>query len=216
MNTKSNEKSNMNNGTHCFIGISFSSSATDDTGIVILNPEKQILKIDKAYTLDEIRDCINRINGKDNAIICADLPKYNTMLNGKWRIESKHYKTFNLNGEYQGRDNWTQRFSERGSDLCKQLLAQGYRVYRYNSDITKTLLGLHPPVKSKTPAACKFLQQSIKEKLGVDGLPSNMVPRSGLDAILGAYIGMCIANGEIGKDYKETGIFKDIPVMSVV
>ena len=36
--------------------------------------------IDKAYSIDELTDCINKIAGKNNSVICVDMPEYYEML----------------------------------------------------------------------------------------------------------------------------------------
>lgn len=189
------------------------SSSTDDSGICVLNARNELLKIDKAYSMSELTECIGSICGKNSAVICVDLPRYSTLLDGKWRMEAKHYQSFTVGTNYNTKDNWTDRFSERGTEFCKNLVEMGYELYRYNSDYTKTMLNINSYVKPRTPAGCKFLQQALKEKLEIKGLPSNMVPLSVLDAILGAHTAKSIFNGEKGVSYKEVGIYKDISVV---
>jgi hypothetical protein len=203
-----------NSFKNVFIGISLGSSSTDDSGICVLSAENELIKVDKAYSINEISQCIDNIAGKNNSVICVDLPKYNTLLNGKWRMEAKPYQSFNINGKQTSeKDNWTDRFSERGSELCKNLISQGYELYRYNSDYTKTLLGINTYVRTRTPLGCKILQQAIKERLEIQGFPANMVPLSVLDAVLGAYTAKLIEKGQKEINFKEIGVYKNIPVV---
>ncbi len=203
-------------GIFNFIGITIGESASSDSGICVLNKENEIIKIDKAYSIEELTDCVNKIAGKKNSVICIDMPEYYEMLEGKWRIVNKTIKPLNLNGIYHGKDNWTSRYSDRGADFYRKLVENGYNVYRYCSNFTKTVLDLHPYIKERTPAGCKFLQAAIKEKIGIKNFPSNMVPVSVLDAILGAYIAKIITYGEQGKDYEFNFKYKDIDIVNLL
>ncbi len=144
------------------------------------------------------------------------MPEYYELLEGRWRIINKPTQPLNLDFEYQGKDNWNSRYSDRGSDFYRKLLAEGYNVYRYCSNFTKTVLELHPYIKERTPAGCKFLQMGIKEKLGIKNFPPNMVPMSVLDAILGSYVAKVITNGEKGVDYDYGFKYKDIDIISLL
>ena len=205
-----------NNGIFNFIGITIGENASCDSGICILNKDNEIIRIDKAYSIDELTDCINRIAGKKNSVICIDMPEYYEMLEGKWRIVNKTVRPMNLDKQFVGKDNWTSRYSDRGSDFYRKLVSDGFNAYRYCSNFTKTVLQLHPYMKERTPAGCKFLQSAIKEKLGIKNFPPNMVPVSVLDAILGAYIAKVIANGIEGKDYDFNYKYKDMDIVSLI
>ena len=198
-----------------YIGITIGENSTCDSGICILNTKNEIIRIDKAYTIEELKDCINRIAGKHNSVICVDMPEYYELLEGRWRIINKSIIPFNLDGEYKGKDNWNSRYSDRGSEFYRKLFAEEYHVYRYCSNYTKTILELHPYMKERTPSGCKFLQNAIKEKLGIKNFPPNMISMSALDAVLGAYIAKVIANGEQGKDYDYCYRHKDIDIVGL-
>ncbi|MDD3594120.1 MAG: hypothetical protein PHX18_05785 [Candidatus Gastranaerophilales bacterium] len=203
-----------NNNIHNFIGISIGKGASDDSGIAVIDSKDELIRIDKAYSIDELKLIIDNLSGKSNSIICIDMPEYYEMLNGKWRIESKHYKCFNLEPDDNLSD-WKYRYSDRGTGLYKDLLDKNYRVYRYDSDYTKTILNIHSYMKDRSPAGCKFLQLNIKEKLGIKNLPSNMMPISVLDAILGAYTAKIIASGTKDEDYHFNAEHKDIQIVSI-
>lgn len=198
-----------------FIGISIGENASCDSGICVINRENEIVRMDKAYSIEELKECVEHIAGKKNSIICIDMPEYYELLEGKWRIVNKATRPLNLDFDYKGKDNWNSRYSDRGSDFYRKLLAEEYNVYRYCSNFTKTILELHPYMKERTPAGCKFLQMAIKEKLGIKNFPPNMMPVSVLDAILGAYIAKIIANGEMGIDYEIGYRYKDIDIISL-
>jgi len=199
-----------------YIGISIGENSNCDSGICILNKNNEIIHIDKAYSIDELTDCVNKISGKKNSIICIDMPEYYELLEGKWRITNKAVRPLNLDFEYNGKDNWHSRYSDRGSDFFRKLLSQDYKVYRYCSNFTKIILELHPYMKERTPTGCKFLQMNIKEKLNIKNFPPNMLPVSVLDSILGAYIAKIIANGTLGIDYEYGYKYKDFEIVSLI
>lgn len=191
-------------------------AAASDTGIAVLDKNMELLRVDKVYNMDDIKQYINNLTCKQNSIICVDLPKQSGNLNGKWRIESKYNKAFNLNDEYNSEQDWTERFCERGSDLCQSLKDTGYDVFRYNCYFTKNILNISPPYKHRSPAACKYLQMILKNQLNIEGIPSNMIPLSGLDAIIGAYTARAMAYGHENKTYKIIGDYKQLPVISAI
>jgi len=206
----------LNDGIFNYIGITIGENSSCDSGICVLNKNNEIVRIDKAYSIGELTECVKNIAGKKNSVICVDMPEYYEMLEGKWRIVNKAIKPMKIDFDYQGKDNWTSRYSDRGCDFYKKLEQENYHVYRYCSNFAKTILELHPYIKERTPAGCKFLQMMIKEKLKIKNFPPNMLPVSALDAILGAYIAKTIAIGEEGKDYDFNFKYKDFDIVNLL
>ena len=203
-------------GIFHYIGITIGENASCDSGICVINRNNEIVRMDKAYSIDELSDCVSRICGKNNSIICVDMPEYYEMLEGKWRIVNKNIRPMKLDINYEGKDNWTSRYSDRGSDFYRKLFQENYNVYRYCSNFTKTILNIHPYMKERTPAGCKFLQAAIKDKLGIKNFPPNMMPVSVLDAILGAYIAKVISVGQLGKDYDFNYKYKEFDIVNLL
>ncbi len=199
-----------------FIGITIGENSNEDSGICIINRKNELIRMDKAYSMDELTNCVKNIAGKFNSIICIDVPDYYEMLNGKWKLEAKLYHPLKVSGTFTAREGWDKRYSERGKDFCKKLISEGYDIYRYSSNYMATALNIKPYMKNNTPAGCKFLNMQIKEKLKIQNLPNNMLPFSVLEAILGAYLAKVIATGEEGKDYVFNGEFKDIKTVGLL
>ncbi len=201
---------------HFFIGISISNSSQYDSGIAIINKDLELIRIDKFYRLNEIKDYLEKFSCKKSSIICVDLPKNAGNLTGKWRIEAKYNKTFNVGGNYNSTQDWSERFSDRGADLCENFKKDGFDIFRYNCFFTKNILGLSPPCRSRSSNACKALQSIIKEKLGIYGFPSNMIPASGLDSVIGAYIARSAFLNKQNNNCKIISQHKDLPVLSTI
>lgn len=199
-----------------FVGISVKSDTTEDSGIAILDEDLNLKFVDKAYRLNDIKFFVENLGNKDSTIISIDIPLNNMFLIGKWRQESKHYHSFTVGTSYSSKQNWSTRQSSRGSEIAQTLKEQHYDVFRYNSAYTKNALCLNYPLKSRSPAGCKYFQEMIKQKLGISGLTHNIMSFSALDAILGAYTSWQIYYGEQNKTFKIVNHYKDIPVISPI
>ncbi|NLF83229.1 MAG: hypothetical protein GX568_04505 [Candidatus Gastranaerophilales bacterium] len=211
---------NNNKQKFCFIGLSIGSAGSVESGISLIDRDLNLIRTDKVYNLSEIKQMISNTAPPENTVLCIDLPKNIMMLTGKWRIESKQTMTLNIKKLSESKKSlWKARFSDRGSELCKYFTELGMDVYRYNSAFTKTLLHLSPPYRSKSPSACKFLQEIIEERLHINNMPSNLLPLSTLNSLIGAYIAWTIgmARKEGGNiAYKEIGTHKGYPVVSAL
>lgn len=199
-----------------FVGISLSPSSTADTGIAVIDKDLNLLRVDKTYTIEEIPAYINSLAPLDNMLICVDLPRNTTMISGKWRIEAKHNKVLSKSGFNSSDYSWTERFSDRGAEVIKNLTGMGVCVYRYYGYFAKNVLKLNPPYKSRSSAACKYLQLIIKNNLNISGIPSNLIALSGLDAMVGAYTAWKIASSQEGEGYKCIGNYKNVPIITPV
>ena len=200
----------------CFIGLSIGTDASSESGIAVLDRDLKLIKTDKAYNLNEIKLIVSNIAPSENTIVCIDLPRNTTLLTGKWRISSKQTQILKLNNTELPKSSWKTRFSTRGSELCSHFTDIGMDVYRYNPYFTINMLKLNSPYKSRSPAACKFLQIIIEEKLKISGIPSNLLPLPTLQAIIGAFIGWKISTGSENTDYRQIGVYKDTPIVSAV
>lgn len=200
----------------CFVGVYLGESGSVETGIAVIDKERNLLRVDKAFNLSELKLNLANIAPPESIVACVGMPRNMMMLNGKWRIESKQTQSLKL-GDFEASNyTWTQRFSDRGSDLCKTFQEEGMEVFRYNAYYTKNALQINPPYRSRTPAACKYLQLVIENKLNVSGIPTNLIPLPALNAIVGAFTAWKLAIGEEEKDYKQIGFHKNTPIVSAV
>ncbi|GEM_PF-1382218 len=215
LQNKSDIKSHNYKGKFCFIGISIGPDNSSESGIAVLDRNLNLIKTDKAYNLSELKLLISNISPPANTILCVDLPKNIMMLTGKWRIESKQTQILSMkNMPDTLKGSWQKRYSDRGSELCVYFDSLGMEIYRYSPYYTKNLLKLNPPYKSRTPAACKFLQNIIEEKLEISNMPVNLLPLPSLNAIIGAFIGWKVSTCDENTGYKQIGVYKDFPIIS--
>ena len=170
---------------HYFIGLMMASGANMESGVAVLDRNNEIILIDKLFSMQDIQHFFDNFSSLKNSQICISLPWDNSMLNGKWRIFSKPYQLVNSN---QNIDNWTQRFSTRGSEYFSDLVENGIKISRFELYLTRQFLGLDSYFKERSPSDCKALQNALKIKYGFSSLLSNMMPMAQLEALVGAIL----------------------------
>lgn len=196
-----------------FVGISFSSIATNESAVAVLDDRLNILLLDKLFTLHDIDDFLKNFQGVNNSMITVSMAKNEIMISSRWKYLSRVYHPVNLNSHLKNRDSWADRFSKKGTDLFKYLKKEGYSIYRFDIHNAKTAFGCNEAFLDRTPADCKALQTGLKYKLNINQLPSNMLPVSELEAILGAYTGFSFAKDFEHKKCKTLFNFHDIDVI---
>ncbi len=171
-----------------YIGLSLASSSGMDSGVAVIDEDNNLITLDKLYKMNDVIYFFENFTSLKNSKICASVPYDRTMLDGKWRILGKQYLPVATNKNIPNRDNWTQRHSTRGSDYFRELTERGIKVSRFDIYMTRQSMHLNSCYKDRSPADCKFLQQALRNEWGFDTLPSNMMPMSHMEAILGAIL----------------------------
>ena len=171
-----------------YVGLSLASSSGMDSGVAVIDEENNLITLDKLYKMEDVIYFFENFTSLKNSKICVSVPFDRTMLEGKWRIISKPYQPVATNKNIPNRENWTQRHSNRGSEYFKSLTERGIEVNRFDIYITRQSMHLNSCYKDRSPADCKFLQQALKYEWGFNNLPSNMMPMSHMEAILGAIL----------------------------
>lgn len=193
-----------------FIGLTLAQASSVDSGVAVLDRNNEIIFMDKLYTMNDVRFFFENFSSLKDSQLCVSIPYDNTLINGKWRLMSKFYQTVNFNANILNRDNWTQRFSNRGCDFLNELVEQGISVKRFDIYLTRQAFGLVSHLKDRSPADCKFLQTTLKMEYGFETLPTNMIPMAQLEAIVGALLARRIDNGKCEKPIFK---FNDIDVI---
>ncbi len=196
-----------------YIGLSLSSGSALDSGVAVMEENGNIIMIDKLYKMNDIMFFFDNFSSLKNSEICVSLPWDRTMLNGKWRILSKPYQLVSTNVNMPNQENWTQRYSGRGTEYLKSLSEQGIPITRFELYITRQSMHLNSCFKERSPADCKFLQQALINEWGFD-LPANMMPMSHLEAIIGAILAK--ENSKNNNNIKQIAEFKDMKVIDVI
>ncbi len=198
-----------------FAGISLGSNSANETGVAIIDKDMKIITLDKLFSMEDVKFFLKNFVGKKNAIINIALPENPLMLNAKWKLISREYQLVQSNKLINHDSDWIQRYSHRGCDFFLELKSQGIDIFRYDVHELKSSLGLSGVFKDRSPVDCKSLQSALKHRFGFKELPSNMIPVSQLEAILGAYLGVLIAEKNTEYNCKIKAKYKDIEVIGL-
>lgn len=170
-----------------YIGLSLATGSSMDSGLAIFDENNNLIMVDKLYKMNDIIHFFDNYPSTKDSEICVSLAWDKTMLNGKWRILSKPYQMVSTNKLIPNQDNWTQRYATRGSEYFKSLADSGIGVNRFEIYLTRQSMHLNSCYLERSPADCKFLQQTLNNEWGIE-LPQNMMPMSQLEAIVGAIL----------------------------
>ena len=198
-----------------FVGISLGSSSTNETGVAILDKDKNIVTLDKLFSMEDVRFFLKRLVGKQNSIINIAMPENPLMLNAKWKLLSREYQLVQSCELINQDSDWIQRYSHRGCDVFADLKQEGIDIFRYDIHELKSSLSLSGVYKDRSPVDCKALQSALKFKYGFKELPSNMLPVSQLEAILGAFLGLIMMDKVDGLKSKIRSTYKGIEVIGI-
>ena len=196
-----------------YIGLSLAASSGMDSGIALLDEDNQLILLDKLYTMNDVMHFFDNFSSLKYSKICVSLVWDRTMLNGKWRILGKPYQLVATNPLIPNREGWTNRYSTRGCEYFKSLVEKGVDIKRFELYLTRQSMNLNSCYKERSPADCKYLQQMLKFEYGLD-LPSNMMPMSQLEAIVGAILAR--ENTKNPSNIKIISNFKDFDVIDFV
>ena len=196
-----------------YIGLSLAASSGMDSGIAVLDEDNTLILVDKLYTMNDVMFFFDNFSSLKYSKICISLVWDRTMLNGKWRILGKPYQMVATNPLIPNREGWTQRYSTRGCEYFKSLSEKGVEINRFELYLTRQSKHLNSCYKERSPADCKFLQQTLRNEWQLD-LPSNMMPMSQLEAIVGAILAK--ENTKNSDNIKVLSHFRDINVIDVI
>ncbi len=214
MNTK--DTSNNFSNKHYFVGLSLASGASIDSGAAVLDRNLNVIRLDKLFTMEDVKFFINNFTGKQDAIFNISIPENPTMLNAKWKLHSREYQLIQSSKLIDvNKLDWTHRFSTRGSEFFRECKSNGIDIFRFEIGELKSSFGLSGMYKDRSPVDCKAFQSALKYKFNIYDLPANMIPAAQLEAILGAYLGYVMYNTSLQYTYKIKAEYQGIDVIGI-
>ncbi len=171
-----------------YIGLALAPASTVESGLAVIEDTGKIILIDKLFKIKDITLFFDSYSSLKQSSICVSLPWDNAMLEGKWRILSKPYQQVATNEHIPNRENWTQRYTKRGCEYFSELKERGVDIVRTELYLARQNLKLSSYFKERTPADCKFLQNTLKLEYGFEEIPTNMMPAAQLEAVVCALI----------------------------
>lgn len=205
-----------NNLKHYFVGISLSPASNTETGIAVLDSNLKIILLDKAFSVQDLFYFFDNFNSKKNSIISVSLASDVTMLNSKWKVLAKKFQLLHTSKNLHNRQNWTGKYTNRGAELFLQYKQQDIDIIRFDLIELKKALGIASFYKDRSPLDCKYLQSVLKFKFLLEDIPSNMLPASQIEAILGALLAYKVYIGKQDEDYKILYEYKKLPVVNLL
>ncbi len=200
--------------THA-VGLSLGAASSIESGVAVREISSgKLIYLDKLFSMNDIALFFENYPSLDNSVICVSIPWDNAMLDGKWRVLSKPYQLINSSKytHFANSNNWTQRFSNRGSDLFKELKENGTDISRFEIYLTRQKLNLYSNYKERSSADCKFLQNTLKVEYGFEEIPANMMPAAQLEAITGTLL----ASAKLKNQTKTIFEFNNLDVINVI
>lgn len=175
-----------NSSLFYFVGISLAPNSTNESGIAILDDNKNIIFLDKFYSFKDLLFFINNFPHKKYSIFSISIPENITLINLKWKYIAKKYQC--LDTDFFKSQDWTKKYTSRGSDFFLDLQKQNLNIFRYDLSLLKYAFNVNNNYKDRSPADCKYLQNFLFEFLNVTPFSKNLLPASQLEALFGAIL----------------------------
>ena len=196
-----------------YIGIALGGQSTTESAVALINRNKQIIMLDKLFSVSDVKYYLNNFAGKKNAVILVSIPENEIMLSSKWKYYSRTYDLVNFDTKMINREDWTNRYSSRGSEYFGELKQKGIDIYRFDIENMKQFFGNSCAYKERSPIDCKVLQETLRIKYNMYELPVNMMPAAQIEALMGALLANMMT---LEKDIcKIIGEFEGLPVIGI-
>lgn len=169
-----------------YVGISLAPNSSNESGIAILDNNKNIIFLDKFYSFKDFMFFINNFPHKKYSVFSISIPENITLINLKWKYIAKKYQCLDTNF-FKSQD-WTQKYTSRGSDLLLNLQNEGLNIFRFDLSLLKYAFNINNNFKDRSPADCKYLQNFLFNFLNITPFSKNLLPASQLEALLGAIL----------------------------
>ena len=198
-----------------FIGISLGGLSTIESAVAVIDNNMHVIMLDKLFSMSDVNYFLDNFAGKQNAVIMVSIPENEVMLSHKWKYNSRTYDLVNFDKKMINREDWTNRFSSRGSEYFKELSDKGIDIFRFDTDNMKKVMGNCYAYRDRTPIDCKALQDTLRIKYNMRELPVNMLPVAQLEAILGAVLAQMTAMGSKDFECKVIGEFEGLKTIGI-
>jgi hypothetical protein len=181
-----------------FVGLDLAPNETLESGVTVVDRDRQLLRMDKLYSDQSILTYIQGLGPAHNLIVVIDMPK-NLGISGRWRQEEVKLHPLRL-ARFDG-SGLTDRYAKRSRELYDTLLKLGAMPILYFSAMARLSYDMYIPFRIRTPQGCRALQAMVKERLKLGNMPTNLAPSSVLDAMIACYCAWGVYQGQFGQHY---------------
>lgn len=201
--TGSEPRANLGN-KWLFVGIDMAPIDSLETGVAILDRDRHILRMDKLSENEDLLLFLDNLGAPENIIVALDVPK-SLSIPSKWRQQQIKMHPLRLRSNIPNATQEvvpTDRFAQRAKEFYEAVDERGILMVNFFTAHAKLRLDLNIPFRHRSPQGCKNLQAALRQKLGIQDVPTNLMPSSVLDAMIGAYTAWMLYKGREGEHFK--------------
>jgi hypothetical protein len=185
------------------IGISLTPTDSFDSGFVVLDKKRQLLRMDKfMQDAPALQSILTLDADPTHKIVAIDLPK-NIAMSAKFRFEKIRMHPLlgrsRLNQQTQlsasvdssgmrAYKAFESRYADRLYAFLDALTASGVEPVVFSSAQVRQVWQIQPPFRSRSGSYCKALQLALKTHLGVANIPTQVPAATLLDATVAALV----------------------------
>jgi len=187
-----------------FVGIDMAPSESLETGITVIDRDRRIVRMEKMDDNEQLVLFLQNLSPPENLVVALDIPK-SLSIPSKWRQQQIKMHPLKLDEklEYQVRETVpTDRFAQRAKDFYDAVSDKGILIFSFFAAHAKMRYDLNIPFRHRSPQGCRALQAMMKQRLGLQDVPTNLAPSSVLDAMIGAYTAWLLCKGKEGENFK--------------
>ena len=182
-----------------FVGIDMAPIESLETGVAVLDRDRRLVRMDKLNIDEQLVLFLKNLAPADNIVVALDVPK-SLSIPSKWRQQQVKMHPHQLDNREQ--DAPTDRFAQRAKDFYQEITDSGILIYNFFTPHAKLRYDLNIPFRTRSPMGCRTLQALMKQRLDIKDVPTNLVPSSVLDAMVGAFTAWSLVYGKEGRDFQ--------------
>jgi hypothetical protein len=184
-----------------FVGIDLAPTDTLESGVVALDRTRSLMRMDKFTEDDEILAFLKNLSCSENILVVMDIPK-SLSIQSKWRQQELKMHPLSIRNSEKSATVPTERYCDRAQNFYAELEKLGILTFGFFTPHAKLRYNLNIPYRHRSSLGCRALQSSVKQCLGIQNIPSNLVASSVLDAMIAAYTAWLCCYGKEEKHFK--------------
>lgn len=187
-----------------FVGIDMAPIDSLETGVAILDRDRYMMRMEKFNENEDLLLFLDNLGSPENIIVALDIPK-SLSISSKWRQQQIKMHPLRLRSGIPDTTQElvpTDRFAERAKAFYQAVDERGIFMVNFFTAHAKLRYDLNVPFRHRSPLGCRTLQAALRQKLGIKDVPSNLMPSSVLDAMIGAYTAWMLYKGKEGDNFK--------------
>jgi len=184
-----------------FVGIDLAPTDSLESGVAVLDRSRSLMRMDKFTDDEEMLSLLKNLSCSENILVAMDIPK-SLSIQSKWRQQELRMHPLSMRNAPNNAIVPSERYSERARNFYLELEKMGILTFGFFTAHAKLRYNLNIPYRHRSSLGCRALQSGVKQSLGIQNLPTNLVASSVLDAMLAAYTAWLMCYGQDKKHFK--------------